>query len=99
MIYLHAYQSYIWNKVASARIRLSPVPRTSHIVPGDLVLTDTEPVLVEEGKEGEYRIEQVVLPLPGSKMMYPGNRTGEVYREVVGEDGVRLEDFEMQGLK
>lgn len=99
MIYLHAYQSYIWNKVASARARLGLFPRTSHSVPGDLALLDEEPVMIEEGKQGEYRFEQVVLPLPGSQMLYPGNRAGEVYREVLAEDQVTLEDFENQGLK
>ena len=99
MIYLHAYQSYIWNKVASARVRLGLSPSTFHLVPGDLVLQGEEAQVIEEGKQGQYRFEEVVLPLPGSKMLYPGNRTGEVYREALAEDGIRLEDFETQGLK
>ena len=99
MIYLHAYQSYIWNKVASARVNLGLSPRISHLVPGDLVLLGEEAQIIEEGKQGEYSFEQVVLPLPGSNMLYPGNKAGEMYRETLAEDGVRLEDFEMQGLK
>lgn len=99
MIYLHAYQSYIWNKVASARVHLGLSPRIPYIVPGDLVLLGEEAQIIEEGKQAEYSFEQVVLPLPGSNMLYPGNKAGEMYRETLAEDGLRLEDFETQGLK
>ena len=43
-MYVHAYQSYVWNVVASARMRLS----STSVLEGDLVLTNPEEEAVDE---------------------------------------------------
>jgi tRNA pseudouridine13 synthase len=48
MMYVHAYQSYIWNSAVSQRIRLLGC---SKAVPGDLVLSENEGVANELGHE------------------------------------------------
>jgi tRNA(Glu) U13 pseudouridine synthase TruD len=48
LIYVHAYQSYVWNWIVSERIKMNP---TSPIV-GDLVFAE-EKSLEGEGQDGE----------------------------------------------
>lgn len=48
LIYVHAYQSYVWNLIVSERIKMNP---TSPIV-GDLVFAE-EKSLEGEGQDGE----------------------------------------------
>lgn len=70
-MYAHAYQSLVWNHVASARLRLSP----SAVLPGDLVLviqqTEKEAGAIEaEAEEEEAEVdadgEMVVLAAPAA---------------------------------
>ena len=105
MMYVHSYQSYIWNICASERIKKYGLK----LAVGDLVLKKeagggggkegwggegvNEKVKVvgeEEVKAGEYGIMDVVLPLPGSEILYPGNEIKGVYKEILGKDGIRL---------
>ena len=101
-MYVHSYQSYIWNICASERIKKYGLK----LVVGDLVmrkdaggdgkegwggeLNDKVKVVGEEDvKGGEYGITDVVLPLPGSEIMYPTNELKNVYKEILGKDQIR----------
>ncbi|KAF6211438.1 hypothetical protein GE061_011950 [Apolygus lucorum] len=136
LLYLHAYQSYVWNKVVSRRIRefgLKPIA-------GDLVIVEEAPGennAPENGssKEGneekndvddgesdnesdvgespeateKIRIDkvrklteeelentplsQVVYPMPGNDVEFPGNVTEKWYYEVMEEDGITMDTF------
>ena len=70
MLYGHAYQSYIWNKIVSLRMKISRDPSKKYLVPGDLIMDSQEHVafLTEENYR-KYAITDVVLPLPGSKIL------------------------------
>ena len=152
MLYLHSYQSYIWNCVVSRRIETYGLK----VLPGDLVKSkpkddgevsaddeNEEPPLeadfIEEfteqvfhNKEGEEAgakteeleeetlkeepteqpkhqvhvltaeeaenedITNVLLPLPGFFMTYPGNEMKEWYHELLLKDNL---DFEMLKTK
>lgn len=85
-MYLHAYQSYIWNEAVSERLNVySP---TQPCI-GDLVLVKATALAVDSrGKKEEYQvlvlneqniseysIEDVVLPLPGHSVVYPNNQS------------------------
>lgn len=110
-LYVHAFHSYIWNKVVSERIRVYGVSR---ILPGDLVLpTDkdsrklrvsgkrkrqsTEPlpepyvVTKEDIASKKYEFKDIVMPLPGSSVMYPQNATAKLYDQFI--DNVDKDDF------
>lgn len=92
-LYLHAYQSYVWNHVASHRW----AKYGSKVIPGDLVLVvpqgasldgaDEEefqrarPLSEEEANSGKYTIFDIVLPGPGYDVVYPSNDIGEFYVE------------------
>lgn len=81
LMYLHAYQSYIWNEVVSKRIELYGLK----LCVGDLVLPKDKAkrgkneqiniVRVTEENRDQYSIEDVVLPLPGYNVHYPSNQS------------------------
>lgn len=93
-LYLHAYQSYVWNHAASYRWS----KHGSKVIPGDLVLITSEdsaaagngkedeyqrarPLSEEEAQSGKYTVFDVVLPGPGFDVIYPENDVGEFYVE------------------
>ncbi|XP_072025722.1 pseudouridylate synthase 7 homolog isoform X2 [Amphiura filiformis] len=95
LIYIHSFQSYIWNLVLSRRIQkygLQPII-------GDLVPTDNDPseqqgsgviktAYITEENKSEYSIYDVVLPLPGFGIKYPTNEVGEWYKSMMAEHGI-----------
>ncbi|TFK29400.1 pseudouridine synthase [Coprinopsis marcescibilis] len=130
LMYIHAYQSYVWNAVVSERIRTFG---TDKPVVGDLVLekdavednkmdVDGEEKGHEKDEEEEeesgygrrrnrkpyvaprirtlteedldkYTIFDVVMPLPGTDVAYPGGTLGERYREFLRMDGLDPDNF------
>ncbi|KAG8479106.1 hypothetical protein CXB51_029856 [Gossypium anomalum] len=130
MMYVHSYQSYLWNHAASVRVKKYG---SSEVVLGDLVYSKgddaekTEVVPPEHednsledvydcgqldeisGKDlpleknnlvkvitasdistGNYTIEDVVLPMPGSRIIYPMNEVADVYHDMAKKDGISL---------
>lgn len=107
-MFLHAYQSYIWNKAASHRIAEGGC---TSVRLGDLVLVEDKGL--EEGGSGtsglkgkqvqevtiddletcKYSISDVVLPLVGSKIMFPTDSTGDYIESLLEEDGLSRESF------
>uniref|UniRef100_A0A146L3C1 Pseudouridylate synthase 7 n=1 Tax=Lygus hesperus TaxID=30085 RepID=A0A146L3C1_LYGHE len=138
LLYLHAYQSYVWNRVISRRVRefgLKPIA-------GDLVIVEEVPrgddgasengsgdkknVKKDDDMNGDesdndsdagdspeaaekIRIEkvrklteeeldktplsEVVYPLPGNDVEFPGNVIEKWYFEVMEEDGITMDTF------
>lgn len=94
MMYIHAYQSYVWNHMASQRWSMyGPT-----VIEGDLVLVknDQSPadadveeddncyaqaraLTKEDIESGNYTIFDIVLPTPGYDVIYPRNDIGEAY--------------------
>lgn len=73
-MYLHAYQSYIWNEATSKRLELFGLKTCL----GDLVKdkNNKENILIlSEENISEYNIYDVVLPLPGHNVIYPSNQS------------------------
>ncbi|KAK4339529.1 hypothetical protein RND71_040991 [Anisodus tanguticus] len=129
MMYVHSYQSYLWNHAASMRVQKHGFDQ---VVLGDLVYSKEQhkeketfvaecetvndnnmddysnldetsetdlpeekniPVKAlneEDLKSGTYTIDDVLLPLPGSRVIYPSNDIGEVYRDLAQKDGISL---------
>ncbi|KZP32946.1 tRNA pseudouridine synthase D [Athelia psychrophila] len=135
LMYVHAYQSYVWNAIVSERIRLHGSDKA---IAGDLVFdTDTksketediemavegaeelpeetaaqgveeekpsggrrnkswEPAKVKtltEEDQDKYSIFDVIMPLPGTDVAYPGGSLGERYREYLKLDGLDPDNF------
>ncbi|KAF5390713.1 hypothetical protein D9757_002685 [Collybiopsis confluens] len=130
LMYVHAYQSYVWNAVVSERIKMHGVEEP---VVGDLVFevdpdtkselegrsvddddsksTDgdlsnrsrkklarkpwTPPkvkTLTEEDVDN-YSMLDVIMPLPGTDVAYPGGKLGDHYREFLTMDGLDPDNF------
>ncbi|XP_042059815.1 multisubstrate pseudouridine synthase 7-like [Salvia splendens] len=132
MMFVHSYQSYLWNHAASMRVQNYGFKQ---VVLGDLVYckeedndkeTLTSPlecedeagdddthidcnledipvadlsevknasvkVISEEDIAAEkYSIEDIVLPLPGSRVSYPSNEIGKIYNDLAKKDGISL---------
>jgi tRNA pseudouridine13 synthase len=132
-MYVHAYQSYVWNAIVSVRLKRygseSPVA-------GDLVyVAEEEADAAETGEPGvcplrcpifsisvtgrekdaadlwhrkpkpkkvkalaeedltKYTIFDVIMPLPGTDVAYPGGELGELYKEFLRRDGLDPTDF------
>eukprot|EP00899_Mesostigma_viride_P015275 jgi/Mesvir1/23749/Mv25773-RA.2 len=166
MMYLHAYQSYLWNAAASERVKLFGAKA---VVVGDLVrvsalngatdggcddisedvdeLADAEAgkdlhlatgtgagdsrkrprdapadtqagshrrtsvaavkvVTQEDLTAGTFKVEDVVLPLPGKSVRYPNHEVAAVYKRLARQDNVDLEawphsvrDFSLPALQ
>lgn len=126
MMYVHSYQSYLWNHAASMRVEKYGI---SQVVEGDLVYnkecpseestsvdiletdddhtnsieidlcSEAQPEesiqsakIVDSGDftKGIYTFDDVVLPLPGSQALFPGNEIAEIYHEMARKDGISL---------
>ncbi|XP_062144001.1 multisubstrate pseudouridine synthase 7 isoform X2 [Alnus glutinosa] len=131
MMYVHSYQSYLWNHAASMRVQKCGADQ---VVLGDLVYCkgdDTETVTgcvnseceddkcndaydsnnldeiagadvpeernnsvkvvtAEDILTGNYTIDDVVLPLPGSRVIYPANDIANVYHDLAKKDVISV---------
>ncbi|KAJ1893034.1 multisubstrate pseudouridine synthase 7, partial [Kickxella alabastrina] len=105
LMYVHAYQSYVWNTAASRRLQLYGV---AGAVPGDLVVEAgdlapdagrVQPVVVTAETAHQYSVYDVVLPLPGWDVRYPENRVAAVYNGIMGKDGMSPERMAEHPMK
>ncbi|KAM0883698.1 hypothetical protein ACQ4PT_031473 [Festuca glaucescens] len=140
LMYVHSYQSYLWNHAASMRVGKYGF---SGVIEGDLVYRkecpfgegsvtgasnddnasasemdiSTETLLEETIQsvkiadsedllKAVYTLEDVVLPLPGSETLFPGNEVSGIYHEIANKDGISLtesihgvEEFSITSIK
>ncbi|CAN6981524.1 unnamed protein product [Brassica oleracea var. botrytis] len=138
MMYVHSYQSYLWNNAASLRVQKYG---TSQVVLGDLVSTKVDDakrivgslnseqkenseealdcdqlddtavvdlpgersdlvkvVGIEDVEAGTYPTSDIVLPLPGSRVIYPSNDIAEIFHDLAKKDGISLTES-IHGVK
>ena len=82
--FVSAYQSYIWNLMATERLQ-----RLGYgVVEGDLVLEGDDNVKYITENLSAWKIDDVVLPLPGSHVLFPTNAVGDLYKEILKRDEV-----------
>ncbi|XP_029783374.1 pseudouridylate synthase 7 homolog isoform X1 [Suricata suricatta] len=89
LMYIHSYQSYVWNNMVSKRIEeygLRPVP-------GDLVLKGATATYIDEEDVDNYSIHDVVMPLPGFDVIYPKHKISEAYREMLTADNLDIDNM------
>jgi len=96
MFWIHGYQSFIWNRMATERIKrwgLRPVKGDlylkEHESNGDDKDVTTAKVQVVDDPSS-VDIFDIVLPLPGYNIQYPSNEVGELYRERLRKDSLDI---------
>jgi tRNA pseudouridine13 synthase len=87
---LFQYQALVWNHAATQRLLLYG----GQVVAGDLVVADRSEIrqvqVVMAGEEAQFRMAQVVLPLPGWNVMYPQNAVAQVYEQMLAQDSIEF---------
>ncbi|XP_028770719.1 multisubstrate pseudouridine synthase 7 [Neltuma alba] len=128
MMYVHSYQSYLWNHAATTRVQKYG---TEQVVVGDLVYrkdnaagngtgfvsrdcsvscnngenssnedeemdvheernSHVKVMTAEDLEAGCYTIDDVILPMPGSRVVYPTNDVAQVYHDWAKKDAISL---------
>uniref|UniRef100_A0A0R3S5C7 TRUD domain-containing protein n=1 Tax=Elaeophora elaphi TaxID=1147741 RepID=A0A0R3S5C7_9BILA len=77
-LYVHAYQSLLWNKVVTRRIK----NKGFHAISGDLNLRGQ---IIKD-----FENEEVALPLISGSVKFPSNEVRDWYAEIMAEDGVTV---------
>ncbi|XP_053874221.1 pseudouridylate synthase 7 homolog isoform X1 [Malaclemys terrapin pileata] len=100
LMYIHSYQSYIWNNMVSKRIEEYGLKAVS----GDLVLKGGTAVHIEEADVDDYTIHDIVMPLPGFDVIYPKHKIGDAYKEMLAADNLdisnmrhKIRDYSLSG--
>ncbi|KAF8709464.1 tRNA pseudouridine synthase D (TruD), partial [Rhizoctonia solani] len=144
LMYVHAYQSYVWNAIVSERIKsfgrtpvvgdvvyddegtnnssetregdenegetLDDAGESGKVVKEDIDDLGNEEKVRKEWKSGKrtaprkvkilaeedlphYSMFDIVMPLPGTDVAYPGGELGNMYREFLKLDGLDPNDF------
>ncbi|XP_055509174.1 pseudouridylate synthase 7 homolog isoform X1 [Leucoraja erinacea] len=89
LMYIHSYQSYVWNNIVSKRINEYGLKAMA----GDLVLKGGTAVPIQGSDEEKYTIHDVVLPLPGFDVIYPEHKIGNAYEEMMAADGLNINNM------
>ncbi|CCU99726.1 unnamed protein product [Malassezia sympodialis ATCC 42132] len=85
LMYVHAYQSYLWNRLVSERVRRHGARAP---VAGDMIEKDgTHRVLTAEDA-AHASIEQVVMPMPGAEVHLPEGWLADLYTAMLQADGL-----------
>ena len=91
-LYTHAFQSYVWNKLVSRRIRTHDMA----VLAGDLVYTDqtqNEVRKLTSDEVSSYHLSDILLPMPGYDIQLPDNCCKEYISEILDQDGMSIDDF------
>lgn len=84
LMWIHSYQSYVWNRMASERIARYGL----RVVEGDLVQLVNGEIRIATGDATIRSIRDVVLPLPGRGTIFPSNTIGDLYKQLLNDDGI-----------
>lgn len=103
LMFVHSVQSYIWNRAASYRIKeggcecvkvgdlVLTKDNMQHTVDCRTSALQAKAVKLlseEDVAKGMYSIDDVVLPLVGTGIQYPGGSTGEHFETLLAEIGL-----------
>lgn len=99
MMFIHAVQSYVWNSAASHRVQIGD----GKVLVGDLIVLDktvqvgskslspVKALTEEDVASGKYSLEDIVLPLIGTKTQSPENECGKLMNSLLNKLGVTVE--------
>ncbi|WFD26340.1 tRNA pseudouridine(13) synthase [Malassezia nana] len=85
LMYVHAYQSYLWNRLVSERVRRHGAQAP---VVGDMVECDGTYRVLTADDVAHASIEQVVMPMPGAEVHLPEGWLSDLYTAMLQADGL-----------
>jgi len=94
-MFVHAYQSYLFNKAVSNRVTMG----IDEYVEGDIVIDNEEHLIHDKSPEELNNMiadfeANPTSPLFGTKVPFAEGTVGEMEKEVLREEGLKREDFE-----
>ena len=94
-MFVHAYQSYLFNKAVSERTKQG----IDKYIEGDIIIDNKEHLVHEIGDDINKRIKDFefhpTAPLFGSKVPLAGGKLGKMEQKILEDEGVTLEDFKV----
>lgn len=93
-MFVHAYQSFLFNRAVSERAKLG----IDKYVEGDIIIDNEEHLIHEfELEDIQEQIKDfqahATAPLYGSKVPLAGGKVGEMERRIMEEEHLKAEDF------
>lgn len=103
MMFVHAFQSYLFNHAATFRLQ----ELGDQVVEGDLVadgpidimdsgIPKVRKVTAEDIEKERFTVEDVFLPLVGTKTIDPDNETTKIYNKLLTEHGLTRQSFDVK---
>ncbi|CAB1331526.1 unnamed protein product [Coregonus sp. 'balchen'] len=89
LMYIHSYQSFMWNTMVSRRIEAFGLKA----VEGDLVLRGGTAFVLSAAEAETHSIQDVVMPLPGFDVIYPTHHVGKGYGEMLSADNLDIDNM------
>jgi len=94
-MFVHAYQSYLFNKAVSKRVAMG----INKYIEGDIVIDDEEHLIHNESPEKlQNMIENFeahpTSPLFGTKVPFAEGIVGKMERDILNEENLKKEDFQ-----
>ncbi|XP_030630384.1 pseudouridylate synthase 7 homolog isoform X1 [Chanos chanos] len=89
LMYIHSYQSYVWNTMVSRRVEVFGLKA----VEGDLVLRGGTAHVLSSDEVENHSIHDVVMPLPGYDVIYPTHEIGKGYRGMLSADNLDIDNM------
>jgi tRNA pseudouridine13 synthase len=95
-MFVHAYQSYLFNRAVSERTKLG----IDQFIEGDILIDNEEHLIHDFDPEKiDNRIKEFQAhpsaPLFGSKVPLAGGKLGEMEQKILNEENLKLEDFKL----
>lgn len=94
-MFVHAYQSYLFNKAVSERTKLG----IDKYIEGDIIVDNEEHLVHEIGDDIHERIKNFEVhptsPLFGTKVPLAGGKLGKMEQKILDDEGVTPEDFKV----
>ena len=94
-MYLHSYQSLIWNRLTSYRFKQFG----NSVVPGDIFIKDNnkcEPMIVTDANIQDVSIYDIVLPMVTFDSVLPENCVKDELERLLKEDSLTLNSFNLE---
>ncbi|XP_026095470.1 pseudouridylate synthase 7 homolog isoform X1 [Carassius auratus] len=89
LMYIHSYQSYVWNCMVSKRMEAFGL----RAVEGDLVLRGGYAHVLSAEEAEKHSVHDVVMPLPGFDVIYPTHSVGGGYRDMLSADDLDIDSM------